>query len=147
MALNDGGVFGDVFEDIYPPELALKMEHSGKHATFLSLDISIQDGIFVYQLFDKSDAFPFFIVRMPHLDSNIPESTFYSAMVGEFIRIARNSLFFKDFLLKAKLLVERMKSQGAKKSKCKSVLRKIISRHQEAFFGRFHGNILADLNV
>ena len=147
VALNDGGVFGDVFEDIYPPELALKMEHSGKHATFLSLDISIQDGIFVYKLFDKRDAFPFFIVRMPHLDSNIPESTFYSAMVGEFLRIARNSLFYKDFLLKAKLLIERMKSQGAKTSKCKSVLRKIISRHQEAFFGRFHGNILADLNV
>ena len=147
IALNDGGMFGIVFEDIYPPELALKVEHSGEYASFLSLDITIRDGMFVYKLFDKRDAFPFFIVRMPHLESNIPESIFYSAIVGEFLRIARNSLFYDDFYAKAKLLIDRMKSQGAKISRCKTVLRKIINRHHDDFFGRSHFDILVDLNL
>ena len=91
-AINDGGVFGGVFKDIYPEELELKLEHSGLYASFLNLDITIVDGIFVYKLYDKGDNFPFYIVRMPHMSSNIPQSIFYSALVGEFLRIARSTL-------------------------------------------------------
>ena len=74
--LNDGGEFGRVYKDIYPSELELKVEHSGSHATCLNLDIDMREGIFVYKLFDKRDAFPFSIVRMPYVSSNIPESIF-----------------------------------------------------------------------
>ena len=66
-----------------------------------------------YKLFDKHDAFPFFIVRMPYNDSNIPKLIFYSAFVGEFFRIARSSLLYKDFNEKAMELLNRMKGQGA----------------------------------
>ena len=53
------------------------MEHSGQMATFLNRHIQIMDGKFVYKLFDKRNDFPFSIVRMPHRESNIPESIFY----------------------------------------------------------------------
>ena len=46
-ALHDGGIFKDVQKDIYPPELQLKVEHSGTHVTFLNLDITVKDGMFV----------------------------------------------------------------------------------------------------
>ena len=55
------------YKEIYPKELELKVEHHGNHATFLDFDITIKSNIFVYKLFDKRDKFPFFIVRMPHL--------------------------------------------------------------------------------
>ena len=103
-ALNDGNLFDQVYRDIYPDELELKQEHSGTHGTFLNLDITIVNGQFVYKLFDKRDAFPFSIVRMPHIDSNIPESIFYSALMGEFLRISRSTLLLEDFLNKAKEL-------------------------------------------
>ena len=74
--LNDGGVFDSFYKDIYPPELQLKAEHSGTHATILNLDITIKDGAFISKLFDKRDAFSFFIFRMPYIDSNIPKSIF-----------------------------------------------------------------------
>ena len=32
--LNDGGVFNDVYKDIYTPVLQLKVEHVATHATF-----------------------------------------------------------------------------------------------------------------
>ena len=90
--MNDGGEFGRVFKDIYPDELDLKVEHDGDSASFLHLDIRVEDNQFVYRLYDKRDAFPFSIVRMPYLSSNIPKKIFYSALVGEFLRIARATL-------------------------------------------------------
>ena len=57
--INDGGVFNGVYKDIYPPELQLKVEHSGTLATFINLDITVKDGVFIYKLFDKRDTFPF----------------------------------------------------------------------------------------
>ena len=63
--------------DIYPYDLELKAEHKGRYVSFLNLDICIEGGTFVYKLFDKRDAFPFFIVRMPHLCSNIPSAILY----------------------------------------------------------------------
>ena len=50
---------------------------------------------------------------MPHMDSNIPKSIFYSALVGEFLRIGRSTLLVTDFLPKAADLVKRMIKQGA----------------------------------
>ena len=79
--LNDGGEFGRSFRQIYPPELHLKCEHEGSHATFLDLDISIVNGKFVYKLFDKRNAFPFFIVRMPDYSGNIPAHVFYGSVI------------------------------------------------------------------
>ena len=138
-ALNDGGEFGRVYKDIYPNELELKIEHSGVHASFLNLDITIKDGIFVYKLYDKRDAFPFSIIRMPYTSSNIPESIFYSAMVGEFLRIARSTLLYEDFLPKACELIRRLNNQGAKRYISSHNLRKVIHRHQEEF-SRFNVN-------
>ena len=137
IAMNDGGEFGRVYRDIYPEELELKQEHSGEHADFLCLDIQKEDNIFVYKLYDKRDAFPFNIVRMPYITSNIPQSIFYSALVGEFLRIARSTLKFNDFTPKAKNLIERMKKQGAITRTSKHFLRKIIDNHPESF-SRFY---------
>ena len=132
-ALNDGGLFERVYRDIYPEELELKKEHSGHHGTFLNLDITIRDKRFVYKLFDKRDAFPFSIVRMPFMNSNIPESIFYSALIGEFLRIARSTLMHEDFLEKAINLCKRMSIQGASSKNTKGSLKKIINRHPNDF--------------
>ena len=99
--LNDGGVFNDVYKDIAPPKLQLKVKYSGTHATFLNLDTTVKDGVFVYKLFDKRYPFSFFIVRMPYIDDNIPRLIFYTAQVGEFHRITRSSLLYTDFNEKA----------------------------------------------
>ena len=112
-AINDGGEFGKVFKDIYPDELELKVEHEGNSASFLNLDIRVEENQFVYKLYDKRDAFPFSIVRMPYLSSNIPKKIFYSSLVGEFLRIARATLQISDFEPKAIDLIKRMLNQGA----------------------------------
>ena len=134
--LNDGGEFGRSFHLIYPNELELKCEHQGSHATFLDLEINIVNGIFVYKIFDKRDNFPFFIIRMPDLSGNIPLHVFYGSVMSEFLRIARSTLLYADFLPVASNLVKRMISQGGSKIRILNQISKAISRHPTSF-GKF----------
>ena len=132
-AINDGNDFMASKQEIYPKELELKIEHHGEHATFLDLDITIKENIFVYKLFDKRDQFPFFIVRMPHLSSNIPASVFYGAVFSEFLRIARCTLLLSDFTPRASELYNRMLSQGATKNKLDAQIVKACNRYPDEF--------------
>ena len=145
-AINDGGEFGRVYGDIYPPELELKLEASGNHVSFLNLDIKIENGIFRYKLYEKRDDFPFSIVRMPYRDSNIPENIFYSALVGEFLRIGRSTLLLEDFIPKTNDFLGRMKSQGANYNRTIRALRKIIMNHSDSF-SQFGLSVESLLNV
>ena len=77
--------------------MELKQEHQGLHATFLDLEANVINNIFVYKLYDKRDAFPFSIVRMPYISSNIPYNIFYNTILSEILRIARCSLLYEDF--------------------------------------------------
>ena len=61
-SINDDNEFENSYKEIYPKDLHLKCEHTGNHATFLELDITIKDGVLIYKLFDKRDAFPLYIV-------------------------------------------------------------------------------------
>ena len=53
------GNIWDAYQEIYPEELELKYEHHGTHATFSDLEIYTADVIFVYELFDMRNDFPF----------------------------------------------------------------------------------------
>ena len=87
--------------------------------TFLNLDITAKDGVFVYKLFDKRDDFPFFIVHML-------KSICYCALVGEFLRVAHSSLLYNNFNEEAMKLLNRMKVQGTQSLTCRKALSKIF---------------------
>ena len=70
---------------------------------------------------------------MPYLCSNIPKQIFYSALVGEFLRIARATLFLSDFVPKGIDLVSRMINQGGDRQSVERFLLKIIRRHPDSF--------------
>ena len=76
------------------------------------MDVTIEENLFVYKLFDKMDKFLVFIVRMPYLLSNIPSSIFYGSIFSEFLRIARWTLRLTDFVPKASQLYTRVVIQG-----------------------------------
>ena len=73
---------------IYLKELDLKLKHHGIFAFFLNLDFDMVDGKFVYKLYDKKDPFPFFIMKMFYIYSNIPNNIFYAAFFDETCRTA-----------------------------------------------------------
>lgn len=135
--INDGGEFGKSFVNIYPPSMQLKVEHQGIHATFLDLDITIKDSQFIYKLFDKRDNFPFFIVRMPDKRGNIPSFVFYGSALSEFLRIARTTLTFSDYRIRAHNLFVRMCNQGGTRDQLAKQLRKACLKNP-FIFSKYH---------
>ena len=101
----------------------------------------------MYKLFDKRDKFPFSIVRMPQLSSNIPSSIFYGSIFSEFLRIARCTLRLEHFIPRASQLYNRMINQGGKHSTILKQISKAFRRHNDTFikFNATSAEILAML--
>ena len=127
--MNDSGEFEKHIESIYPEELELKKEHGNKSASFLDLDITIENGKFSSKLYDKREAFPFKIVRMPDRRANIPSKIFDSCIGAETLRIARISSSPESFVDSCQSLFERMLRQGASKAGIRTILKKMYGRH------------------
>ena len=83
-----------------------------EHATFFDLDITIEDDVFLYKLFDKRDKFPFFTGLMRYVSSNIPSSIFYGSIFSEVLQKARCALRLIDFAPKSSQLYTRMVTEG-----------------------------------
>ena len=131
--LNDDGNFEKIYKEIYPKELELKREDKGDHATFLDLEVKVYNGHYTYCLFDKREKFPFYINRMPHLESNIPKYIFYGTIHAEILRLARANLLINDFVNRTTSLFKRMTLQGGNINNIFRQLNKAIEHHSTAF--------------
>ena len=133
-SINAVGEFGKSFLEIHLKELKFKVEHQNNYACFLKPDISVNNNIFVYKLFDKRDTFRFIIVWIPHIDSSIPQDIFHLAIKGGFLRILRSAIFFDDFTPKGKELINRIESQTSKSIPTKRSLWKKQDFHHFSSF-------------
>ena len=70
---------------------------------------------------------------MPDLAGNIPSHVFYGSFMSEILRIARATLLYEDFVIKAKELIQRMVRQGAEPPLLMRQINKVINNHSEAF--------------
>ena len=134
LSLNDNGVFSNVWKEIYPPELMLNKENdSDLSASFLDLEITINNNQFEYKLFDKRRAFPFHIIRFPFQCSNIPKKMFFSTIQAEILRICRVSTHYHPFIDACNPFLSRMSKQGASKVDLKINISKLLLRHSGEF--------------
>ena len=78
------------------------------HATFLDLDISIENKVIRTKTYDKRDAFKFEIINYPHLNSNIPTNQAYGVMISEALRHFKNSTNLGDAIEKIKVLQHKL---------------------------------------
>ena len=86
---------------------------------------------------------------MPDLSGNIPDHVFYGSVMSEFLRIARATLLYPDFVSKAKDLFSRMVNQSGEKHMVLLQLKKAITNHSVAFesFRKPMQQILSDIDV
>ncbi len=128
--INNDGHMEKVMTDIYPKELVLVPDDSdGQSCSFLDLQININDSIISTSIFDKRDAFDFPIVNFPDLSGNIPNRSSYGVFIGELVRYARACTYYKDFEVRAKLLIAKLLQQGFKIKRLKSSFFKFIDSH------------------
>ena len=115
--INDDGEFGRSFCDMYSKEL--KFEHQGDHVTFFEFGYNHKGGDLYIIYLIKEIIFPFSIVRIPHIENNIPQNVFYSTIAGYFSITSRSTLY-----LYAKELLEHIKQQISKPGATGNSLRK-----------------------
>ena len=87
-----------------------------KPCIILDLYIKTEDSIFLYKLLEQRDKFPFFIVQMPHMSTNIPSTNLYGCIFLELFPIARCTLRIADFISSASDLFSRMSAQGGNRA-------------------------------
>ena len=129
-AINDGGEFERMSKDIY--------SQKGEYRLFRDLEIKIVHKKFNIQNYDKRDDFAFFIVRMPHLTSNIPSEMFYSAFGTEILQTARATSKLKRFYKTSENSIPRMTKQGGDIDVFTRTLTKTHGRYFQAFRKFYH---------
>ena len=124
--------FSDWIPLIYPTELEIKeTTDTASSASFLDLFLEFDtNGHLSTRIYDKRDDFNFDIINFPHLDSNIPSSPAYGVYISQLIRYARACSNYSDFLLRHKVLSNRLLKQGFLRSRLVNSFKK--------FFGRYH---------
>ena len=83
---------------------------------------------------------------MPNLNGNIHSHVFYGSVMSEFVRIARSTLRYTDFLPVAISLYNRMLKQGGARNKLLKQIFKATSRRFSSFnYDKLTSEIINDI--
>ena len=83
-------------------------------ATVLDMDVKIVDGSIVTKVFCKTDLFPFDVISLPFLDSNLDSGLCYRVFYGQIVRFQRLCTFRSGFEERTKFLAVILISRGYK---------------------------------
>ena len=104
LTLNNSN-FEEEIPNIYSPELTLKRtSESDTNLSYLDISISICSSKYVTEVYD--------IVNFPYMSSNIPADPTYGVYISQLIRISRICDMFQSFVIRHRLLTERLIRQG-----------------------------------
>ena len=126
--------FMNIASEIYPPSLSLTQENEQlDRASVLDMDVSIQDSNIVTKVFCKTDLFPFDVISLPFLDSNLDSGLCYRVFYGQLIRFQRLCTFRSDFENRTDFLAKILIDRGYNKE----ILRKQFCRAMEKYVREF----------
>ena len=109
--------FLEIAGQIYPPSLSLTQENDNdKGADVLDMNVEIKDGLIRTKVYCKADAFPFRVVTMPFLESNLDKGVCYRVFYGQVVRFQRLCTYREDFELRTRHLLDLLCERGYKVS-------------------------------
>ena len=113
FAVNDNGNFQRILQDIYPKEMIVSNTNiSNSKCSYLDLLISVYQGKFKVNLYDKRDGYKFKIFSYPYLDGNIPESRSYGIFISQLVRFCKVNSTFIGFRTDVNNLIVKLCNQG-----------------------------------
>ena len=126
--------FRELAREIYPPSLELSQENDDlSQATVLDMQVNILDGFFRTKVYNKTDSFPFQVISMPFIESNIDSKICYKVFYSQVLRYGRLCSFLKDFEDRVKLLGDMLLERGYKKEKLGREFRQVIGMYRSEF--------------
>lgn len=128
----DNEYFAAMVDTIYPRELTLKKaNNSDNEASFLDLNLSIDNNMIQTKIYDKRDDFNFDIVNFPHLDGDVPRATSYGVYISQLIRFARACSNVEDFNERNLYITKRLLQQGYRYFKLRKYFTKFYYRNTD----------------
>jgi len=130
IVFNAGKKFEEHIQEIYPA--ALRLERTNKNDTecnFLDLHVSIQDGVGTTKIYNKTDEYPFHVIRYPHALTNAPSSSCYGIAIGQWLRYLRGCMKKEDFIQRARELLTMFEEREYCKRRLQCTWKKFLSRH------------------
>ena len=117
-----GAVFGvhldianflTIAQEIYPPSLTLTQENdSPTKVNVLDMVAEIKDGRIVTKIYCKTDHFPFDVISLPFLESNLDTRICYNVFYGQVIRFQRLTSLKEDFEARVNFLAGILIKRG-----------------------------------
>ena len=125
--------FIELAKDIYPLSLELTQENGDlSRATVLDMQVDIIDASFNTKVYNKTDSFPFEVVSLPFLNSNISEKICYKVFYSQVLRYQRLCSKREDFETRVKSLGEILIKRDYKRDLlCREFLKVIYNYRGE----------------
>ena len=131
--------FLEISRQIYPPSLDLTQENDQTNgANVLDMTVNIQHGDISTKVFCKTDLFPFHVISMPFIESNIDNRICYRVFYGQIIRYQRLCDNRHDFEIRSKQFLDILLQRGYKNN----LLRRQFCRAVEKYVGEFQKWVL-----
>ena len=126
--------FRDIAKDIYPPSLELTQENDDlSQATVLDMNVTISEGRFRTKVYNKTDSFPFEVVTMPFLDSNISVRICYKVFYSQILRYQRLCTFVNDFTDRTRILANILMQRGYERARLAKEFRQVLGNYRSEF--------------
>ena len=126
--------FRTLAQDIYPPSLELSQENEDlSQAAVLDMFVSVRDGYFRTKVYNKTDSFPFNVVSMPFLESNISSRICYKVFFSQVLRYQRLCSFRQDFEDRVYLLGKNLEERGYSVTKLGKEFRQVVDNYRLEF--------------
>ena len=140
LSLNDKSLFSTVFKDIYPSELELKdTACSTAKSAYLDMDISVNQTSkkFQYTLYDKRNDFPFKVISMPNLRSNIPLAPAYGVFYSQVVRLFKANNSTSGFISNVKSLIYKLCNQNFNKANLLHQVNRFCKNYRSNLIGNY----------
>ena len=126
--------FINISRNIYPPSLELTQENSNpKMANVLDMEVKLEDNNIVTKVYCKTDAFPFKVISLPFLETNIDRKICYKVFYGQIIRFQRLCTHLSAFEEPTNILIDTLIERKYKLDKLRREFCKAIERYVSDF--------------
>jgi hypothetical protein len=117
--------FPIITDKIYPPSLSLTQENDNNLSATV-LDMDDHTNSFITKVYRKTDDFPFDVISLPFLESNISGRICYLFFYGQVLRYQRLCSNRLDFEVSTGLLARTLLLRNYKEGKLRREFRRVV---------------------
>ena len=126
--------FRELARDIYPASLSLSQENDSlDFANVLDMSVSVCEGNFVTKVYNKTDSFPFDVISLPFISSNISRDVCYLVFYSQVLRYQRLTSYLVDIEDRVRQLADILLGRNYIRGRLRRQFCRVISKYRSEF--------------